>query len=408
MLTRTKSKTSVLIQRQKSLTHVALALSEIEHLRGRSQPIIDIIAPLSNSDAIYIYRADEDGFYRVATSWGEPNDLDCKRASVPIPVDSVSATLAQRMLSNMSLNLKDMRNRERCLFPVLEGDRVRSALIYPLTAGDMVYGVLIFISPLKRPWCELCKEWLDSIAAMLTSAIRRTYANEMLSRELHFRDKIYPIIAHDLRSAVGGVKMMVEALNHQQMEPEDRRYLTQMVERGADEAFMLLDNLLKWSRSNMVRVEAVKNEVDVREMINGVLAIFRPIAAAKSIIIEAQVADALPHVMCDSEMVRTIIRNLLSNAVKFSYPGGVIRLECMSEGGVLSVEVDDHGMGMTPEQVAKLNTEGEYFTASGTAGEKGSGLGYVLCRHFARLHDGHINIESSPGEGSRFTLYIPL
>lgn len=410
MPTRTTSKTAVLIQRQEVLTKVTLALSEIEHLRGRSQPIIDMIAPLSNADAIYVYRADEDGFYRVATSWGEPNNLDCAKASIPIPIDSVVDTLTQRMSSKMSLSLKDMSNRGRCMFPVIEGYNVQSALVYPLTAGDdnMIYGILIFVSSQKKPWCVLCKEWLDSIAAMLTSAIRRTYANEMLSRELRFRDKIYPIIAHDLRSAVGGVKMMIQALNHQHMEPEDRKYLTDMLERGADEAFMLLDNLLKWSRSNIVRVEAVKESVDIHEMINGVLAIFRPIAAAKSITIEAEVAELLPPVMCDPEMVRTILRNLLSNAVKFSYPEGVIRIGCRFENGLLNIVVEDHGMGMTPEQVAKLNTEGEHFTTSGTAAEKGSGLGYILCRHFAHLHDGKINIESTPGEGSRFTLYLPM
>lgn len=396
--------TITLINRQKALTSSALVLSDIDNLRGKSHRVLDIIAPHAEADSIYVYRLEEDDTYRVVASWFVEHNSNCINEQIPVPKSSIDKKFMERMLSETVL--PDV-HRVYTGFPVLSKAGIASARMYPMIALGDVMGIIILTSGDARGWDLLCSEWLESISAMLTASIRRTIANELLSRELVLRDKVYPIIAHDIRSYIGSIKMMIEIVNHEVLDESGRNSMLFMIEQTTEESFMLLDNMLKWSRGRMSRVEPEKDMVDINTLISTTVAMARQLAAQKGVGIDLMMPEKVINFECDQEMIRTVIRNLLSNAIKFSYVGGRVVVKLSESSGVLTISVADSGKGMTPDQVRKLMDDNEHFSTYGTSGEKGSGLGFVLCRQFVKMHSGVIEVDSVEGHGSTFTVSLP-
>jgi Signal transduction histidine kinase len=105
-------------------------------------------------------------------------------------------------------------------------------------------------------------------------------------------------------------------------------------------------------------------------------------------------------------MLKTVVRNFMSNAVKFSPEGSSIQITVKQEGDFAKVSVRDHGVGIAPDRLSGIFHKGE--TTYGTGGEEGSGLGLQLCADFARKNGGDVSVESVLGEGSTFSVFIPL
>jgi signal transduction histidine kinase len=113
-------------------------------------------------------------------------------------------------------------------------------------------------------------------------------------------------------------------------------------------------------------------------------------------------------VFADKSMVYTVFRNLLMNAVKFSFPGGKIRISSENGGKDCKIMIADEGIGIQPEIQEKLFDANEGISSPGTTGESGSGLGLVICKEFLERNKGSISVESEPGNGSTFTVTLPL
>jgi signal transduction histidine kinase len=135
--------------------------------------------------------------------------------------------------------------------------------------------------------------------------------------------------------------------------------------------------------------------------------IFKTPARKKRITIESDLAEDA-EVYADRNMVDLILRNLLSNAVKFTYSGGDIRVTTRREGGTLIIRVEDTGTGIEEKDLEKLFSLGESISRTGTASEHGTGLGLLLCREFAERNGGRLWATSVPGEGSVFSVSLPL
>jgi signal transduction histidine kinase len=107
-------------------------------------------------------------------------------------------------------------------------------------------------------------------------------------------------------------------------------------------------------------------------------------------------------------MIETILRNLLSNAIKFTKAGGEIKVEAIAKGSFAEIAVIDNGVGITKENLKNLFRIDEQFRRDGTANEKGTGLGLILCKEFVEKNSGNISVESEERKGSRFSITIPL
>lgn len=235
--------------------------------------------------------------------------------------------------------------------------------------------------------------------------------NEDLKNIIYGRDKMYSVIAHDLRSPLGTIKMSLKALEDIMRETGVDEMLTELVvESGKQvaELFNLLDNLLKWTKSMTGSLKVVYQDFEVSTIITGVFDMYKSVAAQKGIELVASGETINPHVHADVDMCSTVLRNLVSNAVKFTESGKHIYIELSMEENYAVVSVRDEGCGMTEEEQGRLFNKDTHFTKYGTAREEGSGLGLILCKNFADMNGGQLTLHSTPGVGTTFSLHIPL
>ena len=233
---------------------------------------------------------------------------------------------------------------------------------------------------------------------------------EELRKTIIGRDKLYSVIAHDLRSPMGSIKMVLNMLilnlPSDTIGPEMYELLT-MANQTTEDVFSLLDNLLKWTKSQIGKLKVVYQDIDMVEVTEGVIEIFSMVAELKKISIRLETPSKL-DVHADIDMIKTVIRNLLSNAIKFSNEETEILVTVQEQEGMAVVIVKDSGCGIDEENQKKLLHTDTHFSTFGTNNEEGSGLGLLLCQDFVIKNGGRLWFTSAKGEGSTFSFSIPL
>ncbi|RHB32913.1 response regulator [Bacteroides nordii] len=233
---------------------------------------------------------------------------------------------------------------------------------------------------------------------------------EELRKTIIGRDKLYSVIAHDLRSPMGSIKMVLNMLilnlPSDTIGPEMYELLT-MANQTTEDVFSLLDNLLKWTKSQIGKLKVVYQDIDMVEVTEGVIEIFSMVAELKKISIRLKTPSKL-EVYADIDMIKTVIRNLLSNAIKFSNEETEILVTVQEQEGMAVVSVKDSGCGIDEENQKKLLHTDTHFSTFGTNNEEGSGLGLLLCQDFVIKNGGRLWFTSAKGEGSTFSFSIPL
>lgn len=224
------------------------------------------------------------------------------------------------------------------------------------------------------------------------------------------RDKLYSVIAHDLRSPMGSIKMVLNMLilNLPSGKIGEEMYeLLTMANQTTEDVFSLLDNLLKWTKSQIGKMNVVYQDIDLVEVVESVIEIFNMVAGLKKINIVVQKPEKI-LVNGDIDMLKTVARNLLSNAIKFSKEGSEVLVKMESIEGMAVISVQDHGCGISDEGQKKLLHTDTHFSTFGTNNEEGSGLGLLLCQDFVMKNGGKLWFASKEGEGSTFSFSIPL
>lgn len=233
-----------------------------------------------------------------------------------------------------------------------------------------------------------------------------------LQKTIAGRDALYSVIAHDLRIPMSSLKMNLNVLllkmEEYQIGKQDILEMLQTANETTERLFTLLDNLLKWTRSQLGRLEAVPQGIYLAELAEGVVEVFSMVAATKQIKINFQSSPAEEtEVRVDIDMIKTAIRNLLSNAIKFSYSGSEIDVAVKSKGREVYFTVIDYGCGIKQEEQYKLLDVATHYTTFGTEHESGSGLGLLLVMEFMKLNNGRLFFTSKEGEGSTFSFVLP-
>ncbi len=233
---------------------------------------------------------------------------------------------------------------------------------------------------------------------------------EELRRTIMGRDKLYSVIAHDLRSPMGSIKMVLNmlilSLPSKTIGDEMYELLT-MANQTTEDVFALLDNLLKWTKSQIGKLKVVYQDIDMVEVTEGVIEIFAMVASLKKINIELETPKKL-EVHADIDMIKTVFRNLVSNAIKFSNEDSKIYVKLEEVDGMAVASVKDSGCGIDEENQKKLLHTDTHFSTFGTNNEEGSGLGLLLCQDFVVKNGGKLWFESAKGQGSTFYFSIPL
>jgi Signal transduction histidine kinase len=236
---------------------------------------------------------------------------------------------------------------------------------------------------------------------------------EALQNSIYSRDKMYSVIAHDLRSPMGSIKMMLNMVILT-LPPEvigsEMYEMLSLANKTTEETFSLLDNLLKWTKSQTGRLNVVFQQTEIVSLIKGVLEIETKLAELKQVTMLIESPETC-EVYADRDMVKSVLRNLLSNALKFSKPGGsiVVRIQdnVPEEDGKVVVSVKDTGLGMSEEAQKKLLKIETHFSTFGTNNEEGSGLGLLLCQDFVNKIGGRLWFTSKENVGTTFSFSIP-
>ncbi|MBE6283004.1 MAG: response regulator [Mediterranea massiliensis] len=237
------------------------------------------------------------------------------------------------------------------------------------------------------------------------------YKTQELEKTIIGRDKLYSVIAHDLRSPLGSIKMVLNMLILNlpaEKIGEEMFELLTMANQTTEDVFALLDNLLKWTKSQIGKLNVVYQNFDINELVDSVLEIFSMVAELKHIKINVEKLGTALTVNADIDMVKTVIRNLISNAIKFSNEESEIWVRTEEKEGMAYISVQDQGCGIDEESQKKLLHTDTHYSTFGTNNEEGSGLGLLLCQDFVYKNGGKLGFTSVKGEGSTFFFTIPL
>ncbi len=221
------------------------------------------------------------------------------------------------------------------------------------------------------------------------------------------KSKILSVVSHDLRSPIANLHALLELVTRQMVTPEEFKMLSDKLKSSLSVTQRTLENLLNWSLGQMEGIRTERTVFNIHAIIEDVAHLSEETASQKQI--NLQLDSKMPlFVEADVNQVHLILRNLFHNAIKFSRADDkvTIRAEVKDQFGWVIIE--DQGIGMTQAEVDSVLLRNEYFTRTGTAQEKGTGLGLLLCKDFVKRNGGQFLIASKKGKGTTVSFSLPL
>lgn len=232
--------------------------------------------------------------------------------------------------------------------------------------------------------------------------------NQQLANLNSTKDKLFRIIAHDLRTPIGVMMEFTELLhdNLESYNTETIQKFLSSLKKSSQKSFELLNNLLSWAQAQTGSIPFDPQEHKVKPLIENSLSMVHAQAELKNIRFELKI-DQKTSVYADNNMLRVILRNLFSNAVKFSHKGGDVVISVTESNSGTIFCIKDSGIGICQETQASIFSTATLQSRPGTQNEKGTGIGLILCKEFVEKHHGEIWVESQEGKGSEFCFSFP-
>ncbi len=234
-------------------------------------------------------------------------------------------------------------------------------------------------------------------------------SEEKLLESNKSKDKFFSIIAHDLKNPVTALNSMLELLNerYDEFTEADKKRILGNLKSSSDQTIDLLDNLLTWARSQKGVLPFQASIFNLDDVILENIQLLKLHAGTKQIRIVFQENSAC-QVYADRNMISLVVRNLLSNAIKFTFSKGIITIQTRCEPDYCLCSITDSGRGMSEQSVQQLFKIEEIKASKGTEGERGTGLGLILCHDFLKKNGGSIEVTSQEAKGSTFSFRVPV
>jgi PAS domain S-box-containing protein len=234
--------------------------------------------------------------------------------------------------------------------------------------------------------------------------------NERKLHQLNLdKDRFISILAHDLKNPLNNILGLSELITAEikNLNSDEIEEFARNINISAEITNKLLEDLLMWARTQQDSIPLKPQKKSFAGICKDAVEVLRPNATAKNITINYNANDQL-NVFADVDMLESVLRNLVSNSIKFTNHGGVIQLYAEENSGNVTISVSDNGVGIPPDNLAKLFDLSKVITTKGTAKETGTGLGLLICKELVEKHGGKIWVESVAGKGSDFKFTIPV
>jgi signal transduction histidine kinase len=194
--------------------------------------------------------------------------------------------------------------------------------------------------------------------------------------------------------------------DYEMLDEEDKKQGIKIVNDSAIRIYKLLENLLTWSMAQTGKIKYEPVKFELKGIIKDNLLLHKNVAKEKGVLLDSCIPDNATT-FGDKEMINTVVRNLLSNAIKFTPGGKSILVIVESKDSFWEIKVVDEGVGINSDNQAKIFQVGTKFKTEGTKGEKGTGLGLIICKEFVNKNGGEITVISEEGKGSSFSFTMP-
>lgn len=219
------------------------------------------------------------------------------------------------------------------------------------------------------------------------------------------KNKFFSIISHDLRSPVNALAGLIDLLDKGAIEAHELPAAIKELRVRFNHTRSLMNNLLDWTVLQMDRINLQAGNVPLCKIVNENIELLHSLHSKKIAMINTVPENAIGY--ADSNTINLVIRNLLTNAIKFTKDSGAITISAEAPGNEWIVSVRDNGIGMTMDIQKKLFNKVNPYSTPGTANEKGTGLGLILCKEFVEKNGGRIWVESEVNKGSTFWFTVP-
>jgi signal transduction histidine kinase len=222
------------------------------------------------------------------------------------------------------------------------------------------------------------------------------------------KDRFITILGHDLKSPFTSILGFLELLTDdiRKFTIDDIENHIKVINEASKQTYKLLEDLLVWTKTHSGKIPFNPQLLNFRDVYLNVEDVISLAADEKKITLN-YFSHGEIKIFADADMLKTILRNLVSNAIKFTNHGGFINVTALKETGNVKISVSDNGVGIQATRIPQLFDISQILTTTGTASEKGSGLGLILCKEFVEKHGGRIWVESDYGKGSNFIFTLP-
>ncbi len=229
-----------------------------------------------------------------------------------------------------------------------------------------------------------------------------------LQESVMVKDKLFSVVSHDVRAPLSSLMSFIDILDNGKMSPEKLAIYAQELKQNLSYTSSLMNNLLNWAASQMQGFKPQNENFDLSVIVAEVANTLQHHLTQKMVVVKNNI-PADTNIYADRNMTAAILRNLISNAGKYSHKEGVVEISAQKNNDGWHIAVKDEGIGMQPGEIAKFNNHLQQTTESkrGTANEKGTGLGLLLCKTFTEQMGGKISAAAN-AKGMTFSIQIPV
>jgi signal transduction histidine kinase len=376
------------------------------------QELLDTVIPLLKErfglyHAHYYDLDPEDGLLRLRSGYGEPGRQMLEEGHA-IPFDREQSLVARAARIREPVVINDVAEAPDFLPNPLLPD-TRSEVAVPVISGDRVLGVFDVQQDAPDHFTEGEVSVLTTLAGQIATALENARLFEQVQEADKLKSEFLANMSHELRtplnSIIGYSEIMLMGLD-EGIDPETLEDVQAIYDNG-QHLLRLINDVLDLAKIEAGQMTLQLEDVDVAPLLDEVLTSNAGLLVNKPLEVSAEAEDELPPIRADRVRLSQILNNLFSNAVKFT-ERGEIRLRAFRDDGWCAIEVADTGVGLSEVDLGVIFERFRQVDGSAARAQDGTGLGLPITSHLIEMHGGTLDVESAPGQGSTFTVRLPV